>query len=186
LCGFAIASAGVNFAFAALFIYGMTMWGFAGMFVELLCGVPMILGFGTAWAAAATRRETVRRSSPFVVWPLVVVLATLPLTMLFTQWPFRVAFLVSRPALDRLADRVATGMAPGGPVRAGLFIAVNSAVDPTTGNVGLITDPNSSVRTGFVRVSPPAGTSSGGASGPFHNLNSDLPMGGGWRYQTED
>ena len=151
-----------------------------------LCGVPLILGFGTSWSAAATRREAVRRRSPLLAWPLVIVLAALPLTMLFTQWPFRLAFLVSKPALDRLADRVAAGHAPPRSVRAGLFMVVKSVVDPTTGNVGLITDPDPSGRSGFVRVSPIRSTPPGRVSGPFYNLYGDLQMDEGWRYQNED
>lgn len=183
---FGIASLAVNGLFAALSIYALNLWGFASMFVGLLCGVPLVLGSGTAWSVAATRRGAARQLSPFAVWPLVAVLATLPLTMLLAQWPLRLAFLASRPALDRLADAVATGQAPGWPARAGFFMVVNSAVDPTTGNVGLITDPNPSGRSGFVRVNPAGGVSPVGLGGPFHNLGGDLPMGGGWRYQSED
>ena len=186
LWAFAIASVAVNCSLAALCIYALNMGGIASMFLGSVCGIPLILGFGTAWSAAATRRETVRRRSPLLAWPLVIVLATLPLTILFTQWPLRLAFLASKPALDRLADRVATGQAPLRPIRAGLFMVVNSAVDPTTGNVGLITDPNPSGRSGFVRVSPAPNTSPSRVSGPFYNLNGDLQMGWGWRYQNED
>ena len=124
--------------------------------------------------------------SPLPVWSLVIVLVALPLSMLFTPWPLRLAFLASKPALDRLADRVATGQAPSRPVLAGLFIVVNSAVDPTSGNVGLITNPDPSGRSGFVRVSPASSTLPIRAAGPFYNLNYDMEMGGGWRYQNED
>jgi hypothetical protein len=186
LWGFGIASVAVNCSLAGLSIYAFKMWGMIGMALGSLCGVPLILGFGTAWSAAATRREAVRRRSPLLAWPLVIVLAALPLTILFTQWPFHLAFLASKPALDRLADRVAAGHAPGRPVRAGLFMVVNSEVDPTNGNVGLVTDSNSSGRSGFVRVSPTPSTAPGRVFGPFYNLNVDLPMGEGWRYQNDD
>jgi hypothetical protein len=184
--GFGIASVAVSCSLAGLSIYAFNMWGMIGMALGSLCGVPLILGFGTAWSAAATRREAVRRRSPLLAWPLVIVLAALPLTMLFTDWPLRLAFLASKPALDRLADRVAAGHAPGRPVLAGLFMVVNSEVDPTTGNVGLVTDPDPSGRSGFVRVSPAPSTSPGRVRGPFYNLNGDLYMGGRWRYQNED
>ena len=87
----------------------------------------------------------------------------------------RVARQVSKPALNRLADRIADGRAPGRPVRAGLFMVVGSIIDPVTGNVGLITDPDASGRSGFVRS---GGRGIGGAQprrdGPFYNLNIDL------------
>jgi hypothetical protein len=186
LWGLVIASIAVNRSLAGLSIYAFNMWGTVVMALGALCGIPLILGLGTAWSAAATRREAVRRLSPLLAWPLVIVLAALPLTMLFTQWPFHLAFLASKPALGRLADRVAAGHAPGRPVQAGLFMVVNSEVDPTTGNVGLVTDPDPSGRSGFVRISPTPSTSPGRVRGPFYNLNGDLPMGGRWRYQNED
>jgi hypothetical protein len=186
LWAFGMASVAVNCSLAGLSIYAFNMWGMVCMALGSLCGVPLILGFGTAWSAAATRRGTVRRRSPLLAWPLVIVLATLPLTMLFTQWPFHLAFLASKPALDRLADRVAAGHAPRRPVRAGLFMVVNSVVDPTTGNVGLVIDPDPSGRSGFVRVSPTPSTSPGRVTGPFYNLNGDLQLGESWRYQNED
>ncbi len=184
--GFGIASVALNCSCFGLSIYAFNMGGAAGMVLGSLCGIPAILGFGTAWAAAATRRETVRRRSPLLAWPLVVVLATLPLTILFTHWPLHLAFLASKSALDRLADRVAAGQAPRRPVRAGLFMVVNSAVDPTSGNIGLITDPDPGGRSGFVRVTPGTSALPSRASGPFYNLNGDLELGGGWRYQNED
>ena len=186
LWGFGIASVAINCSLAGLSIYAFNMSRMIGMALGSLCGVPLILGFGTAWSAAATRREIVRRRSPLLAWPLVIVLSARPLTMVFTDWPLRLAFLASKPALDRLADRVAAGHAPGRPVRTGLFMVVKSKVDPTTGNVGLVSDSDSSGRSGFVRVSPTSSTSPGRVSGPFYNLNVDLQMGESWRYQNED
>ncbi|MGO9471103.1 MAG: hypothetical protein ACLQIB_05890 [Isosphaeraceae bacterium] len=186
LWGFGSASVAVSCSLAGLSIYAFNMWGMAGMALGSLCGIPLILGFGTAWSAAATRREATRRRSPLLAWPLVIVLATLPLTILFTQWPFHLAFAASKPALNRLADRVAAGQAIRRPVRAGFFTVVSSAVDPASGNVGLITDPDPSGRSGFVRLSLHPNTSPGRVGGPFYNLNGDLQMGEGWRYQSED
>jgi hypothetical protein len=157
-----------------------------GMFLCSFCGIPLILGFGTAWAVAATRRKAVGRRSPLVAWPLVIVLAALPLTMAFTPWPLRVAFLASKPALDRLADRVAVGQAPRGGVWAGLFMVSGSIIDPATGNIGLIIDADPSGRSGFVRFGRGFKAPQGRRHGPFYNLDFDLDMSGGWAYQTED
>jgi hypothetical protein len=184
---FGIVSFALNWSFAALSICACyNMWGMAAMFLGSLCGIPMILGFGTAWAAAATRRETVRRRSPLVAWSLVIAVAALPLTMLFTHWPLRVAFLASQPALDRLANRVAGGQSLRGPVRAGFFNVISSAVDPSSGNIGLIIDPDPSGRSGFVRPGPSPSAPPSRLTGPFYNLDFDLELFDGWRYQTED
>ena len=183
---FGIASMAVNCSFAWLSVYALNLWGMAGMFLGMLCGMPMILGFGTAWAAAATRRDSVRRRSPFLAWPLVIVLVTLPTTMLFTHWPLRLAFFASRPALDRLADRAAAGQILPYPTRAGLFVVIGWEVDWSTGNVGLIIDPDASGRTGFVRLGPGSKISGPGHIGPLFNLAADWEMVAGWQYQTED
>jgi hypothetical protein len=106
--------------------------------------------------------------------------------MLFTHWPLRVAFFASKPALDRLADRVAAGQALRGPVRASLFIVIGAAVDPSSGNVGLIIDPDPSGRSGFVRPGLGPSATPGRVTGPFYNLDFDLELFDGWRYQTED
>jgi hypothetical protein len=185
-CGFGIASLGLNCSLAAFSIYALNMWGTVCMFLGSFCGVPGILGFGMAWAVAATHRGTVRRRSPLVAWPLVIVLASLPLTMLLTHWPLYLAFLASKPPLDRLADQIAAGYVPRGPLRCGLFLVVGCAVDPKTGNVGLITNSDPSGRSGFVRVNLATTTQPRPLSGPFYNLNYDLQMSEKWWYQNED
>jgi hypothetical protein len=115
---------------------------------------------------------------------LVLVLAFAPLSMLFTLWPLRLAFFASRPAMDRLADRVNAGQAIGSPEWAGLFRVVGSAIEPTKGNVGLIIDPNPGGRSGFVRTGP--GVPAKKNLGPFWNLNFNEHLGGRWWYQNED
>src|SRR5262249_53313702 len=74
-----------------------------------LQGCPFILGIGAAWATPATRRTARSRRSPLLAWPLVLAVALAPFSMLLTPWPLRLAFLASRPAMERLADRVAAG-----------------------------------------------------------------------------
>ena len=117
------------------------------------------------------------------VWPLVLGVAVLPLTMVITLWPLRVAFSVSRPALERLADRVAAGQVLATSEWAGLIHVVGSAVDSATGNVGLIVDPDPSGRSGFVRLGP--GVPPGQTAGPFFNQSVNS-LGGRWSYQEED
>jgi hypothetical protein len=182
----AVAIVALCIASAALSIYALNMGGWPAWASVRSVANPVTLGFGAAWVGAATRLEAAPRRSPIVAWLLVLALAGLPLTMLFTLWPFRLAFLASKPALDRLADRVALRQPRGLPLRAGLFLVVGSIVDTTTGNVGLIIDPAPSGRSGFVRVSLVPGMPRGRRDGPFYNLNYDLELGGGWWYQNED
>jgi hypothetical protein len=68
-------------------------------YIGSIMGLALILGFGTAWAIAATRRNAMPRRSPFFAWPLVLIAALTPLSMAITQWPLRLVFSLSRPAL---------------------------------------------------------------------------------------
>ena len=101
--------------------------------------------------------------------------------MLFTTWPFRLAFAASRPALEALADEVTRGEPVNTSSWAGAFRIVGSAVDPATGNIGLITDPNPGGRAGFERR--PARHA---GSSPFYNLNYEVQLTEKWRYVEED
>jgi hypothetical protein len=161
-------------------------WGWGGVYIGLLGGVPMILGFGTAWAVAAARPDTDQGRPPLASWhPLLTVVLTLsmavtPLTTLWTCWPLRVAFLISRPALERLADRVSAGQAPLFPTRAGLYHIRGAATDPVTGNIALITDANPGGRAGFVRYQP------GTPHGPFSSLFMVISLDWTWAFEMED
>jgi hypothetical protein len=175
-----------NILSAGLCIHRLNMGGIALMLLASLLASPIVFGAGAAWATAVMRRAASPHRSRFLAWPLVLALAILPFTMLLARWPFHLAFLASTPALDRLADRVAAGQSIASPEWAGLFRVVGSAVDPSTGNIGLIIDPNLSGRSGFVRVGAALGVSTGPSSGPFYNLDLDLTLGDRWRYQCED
>jgi hypothetical protein len=65
-----------------------------------------------------------------------------------------VAFLAFKPALDQVADQVAGGKAAGFPQWVGPFRVAHAAVDPESGNVGLMIDANPNGPTGLVRVQP--------------------------------
>jgi hypothetical protein len=174
-----------NGAVAPLCVYHQG-WGWTGVYIGLLAGIPMMLGFGTAWAVAAIRGDMDHGRPPSASWPplLAVVLALsmalTPLMALLTFWPLRVAFLISRPALERLADRVAAGHVPAFPMQAGLYRIVGSATDPVTGNVALITDSKPSGRAGFVRSQP------GTPHGPFSSLFMGMSLSRTWAFEMED
>ncbi|HZW34371.1 MAG TPA: hypothetical protein VFF52_26850 [Isosphaeraceae bacterium] len=183
---FGVVAALNNIVSAGVCIHRLNMGGVMLMFLVWLLAFPFVFGAGAAWATAVTRRAARPQRSPFLAWPLVLVLAILPLTMLLTRWPFHLAFLASTQALDRLADRVAAGQGIASPEWAGLFRVVGSAVDPSSGDVGLIIDPEPSGRSGFVRVVAAPSVPAGGSSGPFYNLYLDLKLRDRWRYECED
>jgi len=171
---------------AALCIYLLSMGGALLMFLGWFLTFPIVISTGVAWASAATRGTARPQHSPMLAWPLVLVSALLPLSMLLTFWPFRLAFLASRPAMDRLADRVVARQVVTSPEWVGLFRVVGSAVDPSTGNVGLIIDSDPSGRSGFVRVGVGPSIPAGRCSGPFYDLNFDLQLRDRWWYECED
>lgn len=185
LC-FGIAAALSIAVSAVLCVYRPNMGGVVFMFLCWLCTFPIVVGAGVAWASAATRRLARSRRSPLLAWPLVLLLALLPPSMLVGFWPLRLAFLVSRPALERLADRVAAGQGVTGPEWAGMFRVVGSAVDPATGNIGLIVDADPSGRSGFLRVGAGPNIPAVRSSGPYYNLYLDLQLRDRWWYECED
>lgn len=181
------ASAIVANGAAALFcIYEQGGWWAGLLFTGLLGCIPPILGFGVAWSAAASQPKMEYDRPPLAAWPsllakvLVLAMAISPLVTLFSYWPLRVAFLISRPALASLADRVAAGQSPPFPIRAGLYRIVDAVTDPTTGNIALITNPNRSGRSGFVRYQPRA------SHGPFSSLFMSIDLDWTWAFEMED
>lgn len=151
-----------------------------GLFVT---AIPSTSAFGAAWVRLLTREAWVRPRSRAAAGISVFVLAMLPILTLWTFWPLHMAFLAARPGMERLADQVAVGKTVGFPRRAGLFLVVASAVDPVSGDVSLMIDPNPNGPTGFVRASPGA-LPSPNSSIVGSNLNVNL--GGGWWYREDD
>jgi hypothetical protein len=147
--------------------------------------LPTVVILGFAWAILVTRRITPSRRSIWTAWLSVGALSVLPAVTTWTVWPFRVEFLMARPALARLADQVAAGQAIRSPRSAGMFLIVSSAVNPETGTVALMIDSNPGGPSGFIRV--------GGT--PAHRPNCHSPvrgdwlhvdLGDGWCYHEED
>lgn len=150
----------------------------------LLIVMPTIAGFGITWAILASRKGEASRRSPPAAWLSVIALVALPVVTAWTLWPLRLGFLTTRPALERLADRVATGQVVRFPQWVGPFRVAGSGVDPTTGNVGLMIDPSPGGPTGFVRVGP--GTPSNQRHRPIRGDDLEVQLGGGWWYHEED
>ena len=145
--------------------------------------MPAIFGQGMDWVKRSTHGKSVPNRTGHPALLLVMFLAMFPGVTLLTYWPLHLAFLVARPRLENLADRVDAGSAVVAPVRVGYFQIVDSAVDPLSGNVGLITNPVRHGRTGLVRVRP--GTPPD-ARGPIAGSRLDVSLGGGWRYRQQD
>jgi len=143
--------------------------------------IPVIIGLGASWVTAATRGPAISRRSPLLAWTLVVMLAVVPLATLSSLWPLRLAFFISEPALDQLADRIVAGRSPVFPRWAGVFWVVNSVTEPATGNIGLIIDPHPSGRSGLVRL----GAGSFDPLGPLYPFPPPEHLGGRWWYEEE-
>jgi hypothetical protein len=144
--------------------------------------IPVVVGFGCAWATAASSKTAKPRRSPVLALVLTVILASAPFASPFSLWPLRLASVISRPFIDELADRVAAGDSPVTPRWAGLFRVLDTRLDSASGNVGLVIDDHPNGLTGLVR----RGRGSRHHFGPFHNLNTDVSLGGGWWFQEED
>jgi hypothetical protein len=92
LC-FGVVGTSVNILSAGLCINLLDLGGAVPIFLGWFWSLPVVISTGVAWAKAATRRPARQRRSPLLAWPRVLVLALLPLSMLITFWPFRLAFL---------------------------------------------------------------------------------------------
>jgi len=143
--------------------------------------VPTLAGFGVASAMLATRDGAVPRRARAKTGLSVFALTVLPLVTVTTLWPLRLAFLVSRPSLDLLANQVAAGQNVTFPQRAGVYWFVGSMIDPSSGNVSLMIDPNPGGPTGFVRMGPQRD-----GAGPFSASGLGVDLGWGWEYRQED
>lgn len=143
----------------------------------LFVTLPVIVGLGVAWAQLANRglSRVVAHSSMFAM-------AILPAATLITIWPLHLAFYVSRPSLERLADQVAAGHAVVTTHLAGAYLIRGSAVN-SYGDVSLILNPESGGPSQFVR----------NRSRPFPSLSSSpfgmeilLNLTDGWHYRVDD
>ncbi len=146
--------------------------------------LPATGAFGAAWAKLATQAHATPRRSPWASWASVVVLAMTPGITVATVWPLHVAFLVYRPSLERLADRVETGYSINSPSWVGPFRLDGSGVDPYSNTVGLFIDPNPGGRTGFVRVHSEAPDTDHFAL--LLGTDTNVKLGWGWSYRQDD
>jgi hypothetical protein len=149
----------------------------------LVIVMPAIIGQGMSWANGSLRGNVLLNRSRRTAVVSVIFLAVLPVLTLLTSWPLHLTFLIARPSLESLADRIDAGGAVVAPVRVGLLQIVDSAVAPMTGNVGLIIKRARHGSRGLVRVRP--GTPPD-VRGPIDGSRLDVPLGEGWWYRQED
>lgn len=182
--------AGLRYASLAIvlntvvFFQGLATHGAVGLIVTLQTALLVAGVVCVAYSTWLTKLGE-RGGRPALSWLRllsVAVAVVMPFVCLLTLLPLRVGVLVSGPALHQLADEVATGRASRWPQRAGMFQVLRGEVDATSGNVGLVLDDDPNGRTGLVRVAPGATST----VRPFLNLNLDIDLGGGWRFQQED
>lgn len=181
--GFCAVALLANFAFAAFCVapdsYVLLAVSLSWPFIVL----PACAGLGVPWAILSSRGTPPRRQASPAPGILVFGMTVLPLLTLATFWPLYLAFLDARPTLERLADQVASGKVVSFPQRAGLFQVVGARVDPGSGNVALIIDPEPSGPNGLVRAR--SGTPADMTT-PIVGSNLNLYLGSGWWYRDED
>jgi hypothetical protein len=172
-----------NLIVGSICVYFVSLGGYAMMALVTVLVLPMAMGCGASWARRARLIERPLRRPSWPALTTVVVLCVSPITMMVARWPLQLAFLVSRPALEALADRTAVGRPVEDSEQAGLYEVVRSKFDPATGEVALYIDNDAYGRSGFLRLA--RGRSESGSS-LFTNLNFDDHLDGRWRYRNED
>lgn len=133
---------------------------FSGLVYKMLIStlfLPIVIASGVAWVVAATSSEASPKRSPWTAWPLVAVLVVVPVSMMFSHWPVRLAFLASRPALNRLAERIESGESLDHPEWAGAFLIRKvSDIDAGPGNLALVILNDSTRHTRLIRAASPS------------------------------
>src|SRR5262249_32507588 len=113
------------------------------------------------------------------LWPVLagaIVCLAFIASVMIAHWPLRVAYVLSRPSLDGLAQDVQAGQRLARPTRVGLFRVVQAEVR-RDGIVCLWVDRNPAGKAGFVRCGPD--------HVPF-NLWSMVRLDDRWQFIAED
>ncbi len=160
-----------------------------GLGILLLFGVlaiPWVFVFGITWAS----RE-LRGLGQYGGIVLVLLFTASFVVLPFVPYGLQLAVLVSRPSLSELVDRVRASESVDMPTRAGLFSV--RAIQTKGHVVALVLhdDPGGSCAlVHFPDGSRGDADENGGEHlafyGPMYNLNWNVALGGGWRYQVED
>jgi hypothetical protein len=139
---------------------------------------------GSVWASLATAVDAVPRRSQSFVWSVVLVLAVMPLITLWSLWPIRLLFFAARPEMERLANQAVAGHALGRAESVGLFHFASTRFDPASGDVALLSEPDSIYPTGFLWKRSGATASRAGCG--MCGSNMSVYLGHGWWYLEDD
>lgn len=181
--GFWVPAILVDILYAAVCLAPISILSGALVIGWFVLFAPVIGRFGVAWVVLATRETATPRRSREMAWAGVVVLTVLPFLTVLTFWPLRLGFLVARPTLERLADQAAAGRLVTFPNQAGPFEVLRASVDPVSGQVGLMIEPNPSRPTGFVRT---RSEELPGSRRPIIGTELSVELGWGWSYREDD
>lgn len=110
------------------------------LFLPYLLSMPLLFGSTGLWLMGIVEREHFWRGRKCSIALGLVCL--LLLGSYWLRWPLQLAFVVSRPALNRLVDQAEQGQVPHGPVWAGAFRV--ELVNQRNGYWSLWIDANSS------------------------------------------
>lgn len=111
-------------------------------------------------------------------WCIAGVLLTCVLSVCLTHWPLRLAFVLSRPALDELASKIETGYVLNNTERAGVFLIRDAGVN-SHGVVYLWTNPDPGGPIGLARCSA-------NTVGRAFNLWTSVELADEWQAVFED
>lgn len=152
----------------------VVLFGLFAVYCWLLWGLPTL---GSRMAGPAEKRPRMSLKQMLTV----VACFALIVSVLVNDWPFRVRFAISRPAIDRLADQVERGYVLDEPRQAGLF-RIRGAERRRVAAARytcLWIDPDPAGPAGFVRCLPQEAKA-------LFNLWSTTRMSEGWQYIVED
>jgi len=156
--------------------------GFQVLFLLIAGGLVPGLGAGLRLVSSFAANPP-RRRAP-IAWLLVAI--GFPLAAWFAgDWPLRLAFRASRPALERLAGRVEREGEISVPERAGMYRIVASRRDPRNGETFLLINDQYMSQSGFARNPKPIQPGDDNLDGSaliWLRLGLDPP----WSYKYED
>jgi len=118
----------------AAFVAGFFATLFPVLFISVFGAPAAVVALLVAVVALVCGKFQRRR------WPQIALLAACPLvvaSILFTNWPMRLSFAASKPALGRLAEQVAAGQTPSLPTRAGAYVVRAVQIEPVTGGMAV-------------------------------------------------
>ena len=170
--GFFASAAWLNLSMLFYFAFYPVFHNSVFLFLGSLVFVAIVPGVGLAWVASRPLRSQRLRAAG-----LVIALTAIPCSMIAYRWPLHLAFYLSSPGLNRLADRIESGgkVIPG--EWAGIYRVWGSMKDSRTGAPVLVIDPDRRGIFGFCRHSK---------TPPYPSDQGDQFNGGRWYAIDQD